>query len=398
MHAHARVSIPLILAATLAAPLLAQAPASDALEVTMSGYAQLQFNTTSVSEDDVGGSVASSVFETRRVRLYADVKMGGWLQGRIQPEWAMGKFSLADVFMNFAIDPRFQIRMGQFKRPFNRFYLNPSTAIMTIERGIRIREFDRAMGSELGDGDTPYTVVDGKSIHGDEHAILNAMGLVGRDIGVAAHGRLGKAAYEVAVFNGNGPDALDTNAGKSFMTRLAYSPIDGVPLTLGAAMSYREFHFGGSIDGVAVEPNDRSGTGFGFDVEWGRYGGNGIHVLAGITTGDNLYVDDGRILGAQGMVGYLVPLGGARIEAIEVIGRASYGDPNTSRDGDQGILLTPGLNLYLGSRNRLLVNWDVYTPADDRLSTRHALRVQTQFMFGVPVGPPPVVAATGDDD
>lgn len=393
MHALGRVSITLLLVAAIATPLGAQTPASDALEVTISGYGQFQFNTTSVDDDDVGGNVASSVFETRRVRLYADVRMGGWLEGRIQPEWAMGRFSLADVYMNFVVDPRLQVRMGQFKLPFNRFYLNPSTAIMTIERGIRIREFDRALARELGSGENPFTVVDGKSIHGDEHAILNAMGLVGRDIGVAVHGKARRFGYELAVFNGNGQDALDTNDGKSFMTRVAYSPIDGAPLTLGAAASYREFRFDGTIDGVAVEPGDRSGTAFGFDLEWGRYGANGFHVLAGITTGENLYVD-ARILGAQGMIGYLVPLRGSRIQAIEVLGRASYGDPNTSRSGDHGILLTPGVNLYLGGRNRLLVNWDVYAPADSRLSTHHALRVQTQFVFGVPVGPRTTVAAS----
>ncbi|HEX6940661.1 MAG TPA: porin [Longimicrobiales bacterium] len=397
MSGRVRARIALLLTLALAAPLAAQNPAANGLALTVSGYAQFQFNTTSVGEEDAAdpGSIAASQFETRRVRLYADVAIDGWIEGRIQPEYAMGRFSLADVFMNFAVDPRFELRVGQFKRPFNRFYLIGSTQILTIERGIRIRGFDGTLAPSFATAPSPYTEVNGSPIHGEEQAILSAMGLVGRDIGVAAHGRLGRVAYEVAVFNGNGSDAPDGNDGKSLMARLAYSPLADAPLSIGAAASRREFYFDGTVDGVARDGADLSGTAFGVDVEWGRFRGSGVHALAELTTGDNLYVEDGRILGVQGMLAYLRPLTGARVEAIEVVGRASYGDPNTSRDRDHGMLFTPGVNIYFAGRNRLMLNWDVYVPGDDRLRTAHALRAQTQFYFGVPVPPPPVVAAAG---
>lgn len=392
MQIPTRGLLALLPALAVAAPLSAQDP--DPLRLTVSGYAQFQFNTTSVAEEDVAeaGSVASSLFETRRVRLYADIAMGDWIEARIQPEYAMGRFSLADVFMNFAVDPRFELRVGQFKRPFNRFYLNSSTQILTIERGVRIREFDKTFGPRLGAGASPYSDVNGRPLYGEEYAVLSAMGLVGRDLGIAAHGRLGRAAYEVALFNGNGPDAPDRNDGKSMMARLAYAPLDGVPLTLGAAASYRELYFDGTVDGRPLESGELSGTALGVDLEWGRFRSSGVHALAELTTGDNLYVD-GRIFGAQGMLAYLRPLGGARIEAIELVGRASYGDPDTTRSDDHGLLLTPGVNLYFSGRNRLMLNWDAYVPGDDRLPAAHALRVQTQFYFGVPVQAPPVVAA-----
>lgn len=392
MRVRTRGPLALLLALTLVAPLSAQE--TTPLRLTVSGYAQFQFNTTSIGEDDVGtaGSIASSLFETRRVRLYADIAMGDWLAGRIQPEWAMGRFSLADVFMNFAVDPRFEVRVGQFKRPFNRFFLNSSTQILTIERGIRIREFDKTFASRFDDATPPYSDVDGSFLHGEEHAILNAMGLVGRDIGVAAHGKLGRASYEIALFNGNGSDAPDTNDGKSVMARIDFAPLEGVPLILGAGVSYRELYFDGTVDGQPLGSEDLSGTALGIDLEWGRFRGSGLHALAEITTGDNLYVD-GRIFGAQGMLAYLWPLGGSRIEAAELVGRISYGDPNTSRAGDHGTLLTPGVNLYFNGRNRLMLNWDAYLPGDGRLPNAHALRIQTQFFFGIPVQPPPVVAA-----
>lgn len=378
----------------LATPLAAQEAPPTPVRLTVSGYAQFQFNTTSVDEGDVAGTgrIASSLFETRRVRLFADVAIGDWLTGRIQPEYAMGQFSLADVFMNLAVDPRFQLRIGQFKRPFNRFYLHGSTQILTIERGIRVRGYERTFGPRFGTAASPYTAVDGKPIHGEEHAILNAMGMVGRDIGVAAHGRLGRAGYEVALFNGDGPDTPDGNDGKSVMARLTYAPLQDAPLTLGAAAGYRESYFDGTIDDEPHPTGDLSGTALSIDIEWGRFRGSGLHLLAGIATGDNLFTD-ARIFGAQGMAAYLRPLGGARVEAIEFVGRASYGDPATDRADDHGLLLTPGVNLYFSGMNRVMLNWDVYIPGDSRLATAHAFRIQSQIHFGVSVPPPPATTA-----
>jgi hypothetical protein len=63
------------------------------------------------------------------------------------------------------------------------------------------------------------------------------------------------------------------------------------------------------------------------------------------------------------------------------LGRISWGDPDRSIAGDEGLLLTPGVNLHLPGRNRLQLNWDVFVPGGDRFETKHALRAQAQVAW-----------------
>jgi hypothetical protein len=45
------------------------------------------------------------------------------------------------------------------------------------------------------------------------------------------------------------------------------------------------------------------------------------------------------------------------------VARVSWGDPDGAVEGDEGVLLTPGFNVYFAGRNRLMLNWDVFVPA-----------------------------------
>jgi hypothetical protein len=71
-----------------------------------------------------------------------------------------------------------------------------------------------------------------------------------------------------------------------------------------------------------------------------------------------------------------------RVSAIEPILRASYGDvddrPGVTDPG--GFLVTPGLNLYLGGQNRVIVNYDLWSPAAE-LPTQGGARLQFQMSF-----------------
>jgi hypothetical protein len=89
---------------------------------------------------------------------------------------------------------------------------------------------------------------------------------------------------------------------------------------------------------------------------------------------------DENFLGAQGIVAYFLPLVGKKLEGLEFAGRVSYGDPRGDVDEDEGLLLTPGLNLYFFGRNRLMFNWDFWS-AGDRFESENALRAQAQFYF-----------------
>jgi hypothetical protein len=79
-------------------------------------------------------------------------------------------------------------------------------------------------------------------------------------------------------------------------------------------------------------------------------------------------------VGAQAIASYFVATGGARIEGWEPVGRVSWGDPDRGVAGDEGLLLTPGMNLYFAGRNRLMLNWDVYMPRGDGISIRSTPR------------------------
>jgi len=80
-------------------------------------------------------------------------------------------------------------------------------------------------------------------------------------------------------------------------------------------------------------------------------------------------------------VSWFQPLDAPRVEGIEPLFRASYGDPSTGFDGNSGVLLTPGINLYFQGRNRLMLNFDYYMPELDVLDPEHAIRGQLQLFF-----------------
>src|SRR5690606_26211053 len=133
------------------------------------GQVQIQFSTTSVDEEDVfpfidpDDDLASSTFETRRIRLSVEVAIADWITGRIQPDFALGDFELADAWLNLELDEAAQIRIGQFKKPCSLLFLTSSSLILPIERGLRIRGLDRAL---LRDG-VPLIVLDGTAVLGE---------------------------------------------------------------------------------------------------------------------------------------------------------------------------------------------------------------------------------------
>mgnify|MGYP001217342321 FL=1 len=74
----------------------AQAISAGGLELRLTGRTQIQFNTTSVDEADLGDldeEIAASTFETRRVRFGVLATWDGWLTGHLEPEFALGNLS-----------------------------------------------------------------------------------------------------------------------------------------------------------------------------------------------------------------------------------------------------------------------------------------------------------------
>lgn len=354
--------------------------AAQGISVRFTGRIHIQYNTTSVTESDLieAGStnqpvIAASTFETRRIRLAALIDAGNGVTGMIEPDFAGAEVSLRNVWMNIEIDSAFALRFGTFKRPFGLISLTSSTMIPLIERGIRLRGSHDAIGILDDAAAAPVlSRLDDEVVLGEEQELLDRMGYQGYDLGMAAHGMIGRLGWMVGLFNGTGPDARDETDGKGVSGRVTYRLATEVPITVASGVSYQEKAINGPVtaDGVAFE----------VDAEIGAFRRPGLHVMAEAVTGDNLAAGE-RFAAAQAAATFFIPTNGARVEGVEPAGRISWGDPDRTIDGDEGLLLTPGINLYFAGRNRLMLNWDVFLPRGDRFETLHALRAQASVAY-----------------
>ncbi len=375
-----RASVAVMAALVAVVPGLSDA-AAQGVDVRFTGRIHIQYNTTSITEGDLvePGStrtplIASSTFETRRIRLAAAIDAGNGVTAMIEPDFAGARVSLRNVWVNLELDSAVALRIGSFKRPFGLMSLTSSTVIPLIERGVRIRGSHDAFGiSDDEQARALLSTLDGDVLLGEEQELLDRMGYQGYDLGMALHGTRGRLGYMVGLFNGTGPDARDETDGKGVSGRVSWDlASSALPITLGTGFSYQEKALAGAetADGVAFE----------VDAELGAFQRPGLHVLAEAVTGDNLASGE-RFLAGQIATTWFVPVRGRNIEGVEPAGRISWGDPDRTIEGDEGLLLTPGINLYFAGRNRLALNWDVFVPNGDRFETLHALRAQASVAF-----------------
>lgn len=363
----------LLVAVTLPQRLSAQTIELDnGTRLRLTGRLQVQYNTSNLarSGDATAGAIPFSTFETRRARLGVQVDLADWIGSEIEAEFASRDVTLKNAFVDLAFDPRFGVRIGQFKKPFSLIELTSSTKILPIERGLRIRGLSQSLLAAVGPG-APIGLpnLDGSPLLPEEQALVGSLGYTGYDLGVELHGTLGRFGYQAGAFNGNGGGGAEPGS-HAFAARLTYQPLPGRPLTLGAATSY--LGAGGATG--------RAGTAFEIDAEWGAFRRPGLHVMAEAALGDNL-VEDRAFSGAQVIAAVFHPLTNARIEGIEPLFRVSYGNSSHGRVDDEGWLLTPGLNLYFAGRNRFMVNWEIFAPGSDRYQVANALRAQAQIHF-----------------
>jgi phosphate-selective porin len=342
---------------------------SGPVKLTVTGRMQFQFNTTSVELEE-GTSPAASTYETRRVRLAASLVIDDWITGMVEPDFALGRLQLRQAWMELGFHPAFGVRAGQWKKPFSLIQLTSSAQIPMIERTVRIRGLHDAVEA----GAPAVTQFDGTPLLGEEQELLEVLGYDGYDMGAAVRGRLGGFGYELGMFNGNGSDARDENDGKSLAGRATYTLPTSWPVTLGAGVSRRDH-----VVTVSGTPVTEHGTAWEADLELGSYRRSGPWVLAEYAQGSNLVTGDFR--GAQAVAAWFVSTGSGRIEGVEPVFRWSFGDPDVDVEGDGGMLFTPGLNFHFFGRNKLMVNWDVYVPESDALTSENAVRAQMQLYF-----------------
>jgi hypothetical protein len=345
-----RYAIAGIFTVALSLPTAAQAQVriveTEDVSISLSGRLQPQFNTSSADS-------VQSTFELRRARIGVDLLIDEWIEGRI--EWNFAHTArLEDGYVNLAIDPRLELQVGQFKKPFSRLELTSSSRIVPIEAGLRIRGLDS---------------------NAEHHLLLDENVYIGREIGAQVHGQLGPLGYAAGIFNGSDQNSRDVNDAKSYAARLNLKPFEA-PFEIGAGASLRDVALVDSLDETFTE----EGLAIELDAQWGAFRRPGPFVLVEVMQAENFELDD-PMIGASAILAWFQPIAGGRIEGIEPLLRGSYGDPSTEFEDNSGILLTPGVNLYFHGRNRLMLNWDYFVPELEALDPESALRAQLQLFF-----------------
>ena len=342
----------LMLAATLAGPLSLSAQfeiAGRAASVTVGGRLNTQYATSSMDD-------AVADFFVRRARLEVDMAIGEIVRGRVMPDFAGGETALQDAYLQLAFAPEFRISFGQFKRAFSVFELSSSSDLPLIERDGRIPGLGHCEG--VGSVCT-------------FSRLTQELGFDGRDVGVRAEGSVGeRVSWVASLANGEGINVDDANDAKSFSGRVVFRPVEGAGVGL----------FGALHDYLDGDDETRRAGSVGADVEWGAFR-DGLHLLAALVAGTNWQSgEDVGFRTVQALASYYHETGSERVAGVEPLLRLSWGDPDDDGREDTGLLVTPGLLVYIAGKNALGANLDWYSPAG-ALDSEWSLKLQTFLYF-----------------
>jgi len=320
----------------------------NAATVTIGGRFNPQYAYSSV------GAAENDMF-LRRARLTVNIRVNDFVDARLEPDFA-GTTSLRDAWVRFNFSEAFTIAAGQFKRGFDIFTLSSSVDLSLIERDGRVEGLSTCSG------------VGSVCSYG---RFMEALQYADRDLGLRMEGASGQLSYIITATNGTGLNSPDENDNKSAAGRVTLGVSEDV--SVSGNVSLHDY----------VDPTgDATGFAFGGDVEVGTWR-DGVHLQAAVATGDNWMILDGAqdpatFLALQGVASYYVPLDGTRLVGIEPVARFSWADPDTDADDDAGIVVTPGLMLYVTGRTKVGANLDVYSPQSG--SGEMSLKIQA-FLY-----------------
>jgi phosphate-selective porin O/P len=367
-----------------ALPLVARAARAQVPNIRVAGRAQVQFRAAGGdSTAAFPGTGVTNGFEVRRLRIQTDVRFGDNMTLAIQPSFEMGALRMREAYLRVGLTPTFGITLGQEKSPFQRYELNSSNNLLSIERGVRILGLTGREG--LND-------------------LLVNNGYASQDLGgfvdYAAPGN--KATVKLGVSNGSRESAADVNNAKSFFGRatatLLTNADDQPVLQVGASFAARDRAICQTVTGPSgcsayYADSSKTTTAFGIDLEWGGYR-PGWHVIADFATGDNvpatLRITSGRnssnlhnsadtnlvtFRGVHVVAAYRFTTGGPDTRVVKMLEpalRVDYTDPNTDASDDDGLLVTPVLNVYFGATVVLRAGLDLYRYKDAGGTSRSA--------------------------
>ena len=323
-------------------------------QIRFGGRLHSQLATSSAEEGK------STDFFTRRARLTLDVRVSPLLDARVQPDFGGGKLELKDAYFRLNFHQGFRFSVGQFKRAFDIFELDSSTDIVVVERTGRIDGVDGCAGPG---GTCTLSRFTEKLAYSD------------RDIGFKADGSIGERInYMATLSNGAGTGGPDENSGKSLAGRVSVGLAEGVAVS--ANVSRHDF--------VCEDGDSEAATAFGADLDIGRFR-SGTHLQVGLVGGGNWRLATSsaseipRFLTWQTIVSRYFPLEGENLDGVEPVVRASWGDPDRGAEDDGGLLLTPGVFLYVKGKNRIGANLDFYRSGPE--TREFSFKLQTYLYY-----------------
>jgi hypothetical protein len=330
------------------------------MQIRLGLYAQVHMEASSLGTAQDG----RVLMELQRARPRVELTLNNWVHAVVEPDFGQNRARLRNAFIAFDVTDAVTFRVGQFKKPFALIQRTSSSVVPLIQRGVRIAgllERVEARGE-------PVTLPDGAALIADEQTMLDAFGYQGYAVGAAVTATAGRFELEAGVFEGPTGSAETGGRRGGGAARAAVTVAPAV--RIGTALSHSRMTFGEVV---------RDGTAGSLELAWSDPGQSGPGLYAegvfgrGVGTGTD-------IAGGQVMAWLHRTMRG-RFTGVEPLVRASYGDPDVDLDDDGGLLLSAGINLYMGGRNRLMLNWDVYSAQDERIGTEGALRAQAQVRF-----------------
>lgn len=306
-------------------------------------------------------------FLIRRARIEVYGRLRDDVNLVIMPSFEGGRSTglrLRDAFLDVRLTPArartaLTLRMGQEKKPFQRYEIMTSNNLPSLERP--------AFRGLLPTG---------------SNNLFERAGYLAHDVGAAltlthsiANGRT--AALKVGVYNGQGESVNDVNDAKSIGLR-ATVDVTG-KLGLGASFF--------SHDGVVALPAGPDSAfrnqAFGLEAQWGRPGDAGFFGVADYMQGEDFTESRRTMRGLSLVTAYHLrtPQGKSWLYAVEPAFRLDLADPDTDGPDDGSTLLTAGVNLYLTASAQIRVMLEHQNPRQPGLASITGLRTAVTMNF-----------------
>ena len=322
------------------------------------------------NEDVAATTGPQSNFFVRRARIAANVQITETVFATIEPSFEDGstRLRLRNAYIDVGFQrgepaTRFTLRMGQEKRPFNRYELLSSNNLPSLERGAG-RGLIRASSNDL----------------------FTANGFLSHDVGAAllVRHKLGEGAsqaltVQAGVYNGEGESKNDVNDAKSFGVRATV----GVTSKLNVGASYFS-HDGITTPPAATAPDSSyKNTAFGVDAQWGAPGEEGLFLVGYFMNGESRTDNDVTIQGFQVVGAWHIRMKdpNAFLYGIEPAIRFDMQDPDTDTDDDGSTLISGGINVYFSSRAQFRAMYEVQSFQADGVDSISGVRTAFTVNF-----------------